>query len=1213
MKINNYKSAFWLFVAGLVFFILGKIFFEIYNASPKEVIDIQRFQKVFSQKEKQAQQTIAFLQQKIDGGTLLDSLENIDFQGNNILYFVYNNNRVVFWSDNLIVPNNGIEFEPNTTKYIKTPNNNCVYICRERGDVKIVALILLKFSYSAESETLNSHFVNDFRTNSDVLISQGNASDIFAVFGSNHQYLFSLQMPFQPVFTDFWLGISFFAYLIFFLVFFAFYALIPKMLQQRLLTFPKFLLLVASFALLTFVMIYYQIPGGFFGGANLIFKFFAVGGFLKECGNFIIFSFYCISTIYLLNFIRIKKNIKKNKFIFFVAILAFFLCFLLFSNILRNIILNSQVQISILKLEDTTFVRIFLHVLFAIWAVAFIFLFFKLFGWIRRRRDFLFAILVNVVFICVYFLFSKIYQFQNPLLFCLSFAALLTMFLLILWRAKKINIYSNILNAIFIAVIMGLFVMNIFYFEKEHRLNQFRTVAQQILEENTDETNIQNAQLIKLNTQIAADRTLKNLVTKPHLFEEAKHYFEDKYLTDNLSNYESAISVYKKNSVDFVNYQNLIYQYGAQISKSDFYQISAPQSSNSFVGIFPLKTRDSLFLVVNLETVRNFRSYSFPNLLNSNYKNEYFNLNISTAKYTDGNLTASTGNFNYPSTTFWFSNIKDRNSSFSYNGCSIFVFTSTDGKNFAVVTDLKNHLLRNYIIYFFYGFLMCFSITWLAVWTISTLIHKQLKINIITRFQHLFLILFLLSFVGVFILSSEFIKRRYREQQISAIDNKMTYIQKVLQEKYFYNLTLTDLESGSLANDLHDLSYTFQTDLHIFDNNGILIATTQPIIFNKNLISRRIAPKILFSNRNALSQKEQIGNLNYLVNYSEFFNGDNIQIGYIAIPQYFSEIDINAEMQNFLRFIIHIYVIALVIALIFSNIIRHQLSKPLLNLENKLRQMRLGKRNEKIEYKSNDEISQLVEQYNITVDELERSAQLLAQSERESAWKLMALQIAHEINNPLTPMKLSIQQLQRTKQMGDAKFDDYFNKSTQMLVEQIDNLSHIAETFSSFAKLPEAKYEKTNLNEKIASVVELFKNNDKNIVINYLYPKKDVFVFIDSEQIQRVLSNLIKNAIDAIPEKQTEKLIEISLQNIDNKAIITVSDNGIGISSEIAEKLFVPSFTTKSAGMGLGLAISKSIIETAGGTISFSSKIGKGSVFTIALEENGTRLLVPQE
>jgi len=1203
LKINNYKSAFWLFAAGLVFFILGKIFFEIYASSQNEVVDIQKFQKIFSQKEKQAQQTIFALQKKIESGNPPDSLENVDFQGNDIIYYVYKNNRIKFWSDNLIAPSNGVDFQANTTKYIKLPNNNCVYICREAGDLKIVALILIKFTYSVQTEILSNHFARGFKTDANVLVVQGSASDIYAVSDNNRQYLFSLQMPSQPIFIDFWLKISFFAYLVFFFAFFAFYALIPRFLWRKTFSFSKFLLLAAAVGLTVLSAILYQIPSGFFGGAALIFGGFRAGGFLGECSNFIVFTFYCISTFYLFNCVNIAAIFKKYKFSFIGGQLAFFLCFLLFACILRNIVFSSAAQISILKLEDFTFPRFFLHIIFALWGLFFVFLFIKMFDWIKTRRDYLLSALINLIFLCAFFIFSKIFNYQYSLLFCVSFAVCLTAFLFTLRYNKIFDIYSNTLNAVFILVLMTLLALNVFYFEKGHRKNQFHAIAEQILIENADETNSQNTQLAELSSQIIADKTFKNFIAQPNLSQDVKRYFEEKYLTGNLSNYESAISVYKNNSIDFNNYQNLIHEYGTQIAQSDFFQISAPQSANSFIGIFPLNDRDSIYFVVNLEPINNFQSYSFPDLLIDNNKHKYLYLTVATAKYIDGNLTTSSGQFVYPSTTAWLSSINGDNTNFSYNGQNNFVLTSADTKNIVVVTDLKSHKWRNYLVYFFYGFLISFSVLWLLVWAISVLNHKQLKINIITRFQYLFLILFFLSFVGVFTLSSEFIKRHYRDQQLISINEKNAYIQKVLQEKYFYNLTLTDVVSSNLTNDLHDLSYTFRTDIHIFDINGVLIATTQPMIFNKNLISRRIAPKIFFTNRNTLSQNEQIGNVNYLVNYTEFFNGDNLQIGYIAIPQYFSEMNINSETLYFLKFIIHIYVITLIISLIFSNIIRRRLSKPLLDLEGKLRAMRLGKRNEKIEYKSNDEISQLVEQYNITVDELERSAQLLAKSERESAWKIMAMQIAHEINNPLTPMKLSIQQLQRSKQIGGSQFDNYFNKSTQMLIEQINNLSHIAGTFSNFAKLPEAKFERTNLTQQITSVVELLQNNDKNVIINYLFPEKDIFVFADPEQLQRVFNNLIKNAIQAIAEEQIEKLVEIKLQSTDNKAIVLIVDNGIGILPEIADKLFLPSFTTKSTGMGLGLAISKSIVEAAGGTISFTSKIGAGTIFKVELPE----------
>jgi len=355
-----------------------------------------------------------------------------------------------------------------------------------------------------------------------------------------------------------------------------------------------------------------------------------------------------------------------------------------------------------------------------------------------------------------------------------------------------------------------------------------------------------------------------------------------------------------------------------------------------------------------------------------------------------------------------------------------------------------------------------------------------------------------------------------------------------------------------------------------------------------------------FNANSNINQYEHIGKLNYLTGYIDFLNGDFTQIGYIAVPQFFSQDEIRSEIESFLTVIIHIYMIIIVLAIILSLFIGKQLSAPLIVLETKLKDMRLGRRNEKIDYTLNDEIGQLVLQYNRTVDELEQSARLLAKSERESAWRSMARQVAHEINNPLTPMKLTIQQLQRTKKMKDERFDDYFDKSSIMLIEQIDNLSRIAGTFSNFARMPEASFERVDVASKIHSVFQLFSNNNEHVEMYYEGVEHDVFVYADPEQLVQVFNNLIKNAIQAIPDDRNGE-IKMTLTELDKEVIITVSDNGSGIDPSIHEKLFVPNFTTKTTGMGLGLAIAKNIIEISGGTITFSTTINEGTTFMVTL------------
>jgi nitrogen fixation/metabolism regulation signal transduction histidine kinase len=261
--------------------------------------------------------------------------------------------------------------------------------------------------------------------------------------------------------------------------------------------------------------------------------------------------------------------------------------------------------------------------------------------------------------------------------------------------------------------------------------------------------------------------------------------------------------------------------------------------------------------------------------------------------------------------------------------------------------------------------------------------------------------------------------------------------------------------------------------------------------------------------------------------------------------------------------------------------------------------MQLGKHNEPIYYRRNDEIGSLVKEYNKKVDELAVSAELLARSERESAWREMAKQVAHEIKNPLTPMKLNIQYLQRAKRKGK-EYDEHIERVTAILIEQIDNLSNIATEFSNFAQIPNARNQVFELTAQMKKVIGLFETDDRaNIEFKYK-GFEDIKVNADREQLSRAIINLVKNAIQSIPENRKGK-IEISINRREHMAIITVSDDGQGIPVDLRDKLFSPSFTTKTSGMGLGLAIVKNIVENFSGRIWFETELDKGSTFYIEI------------
>jgi nitrogen fixation/metabolism regulation signal transduction histidine kinase len=245
------------------------------------------------------------------------------------------------------------------------------------------------------------------------------------------------------------------------------------------------------------------------------------------------------------------------------------------------------------------------------------------------------------------------------------------------------------------------------------------------------------------------------------------------------------------------------------------------------------------------------------------------------------------------------------------------------------------------------------------------------------------------------------------------------------------------------------------------------------------------------------------------------------------------------------------------------------------------------------------ELAELVDSYNLMIDELEDSAVKLAKSERESAWREMAKQVAHEIKNPLTPMRLTIQSFQKKFNIENKNINIKVDEFSKSLIQQIDVMSSIAGAFSDFAKMPEQKKELLNLNELIETALDIFDNQ----FINFSYDSNEVLANLDKSQLIRVLTNLVKNAIQSVP-KDRDPIIDVFLSNTTTHAIIKISDNGSGIDEEIKLKIFEPRFTTKSSGMGLGLSIISNIIKSFGGTIEFETKMNMGTTFTITLPKN---------
>ena len=466
-----------------------------------------------------------------------------------------------------------------------------------------------------------------------------------------------------------------------------------------------------------------------------------------------------------------------------------------------------------------------------------------------------------------------------------------------------------------------------------------------------------------------------------------------------------------------------------------------------------------------------------------------------------------------------------------------------------------------------------------------------------TRITYIILAPVLAVFIYVFFMAISYVHTNYEQRQRRGLKTRSEYIQSYLRSQYYWDIQLTPDLSEGLSIELRDLGFDMNQDIHVYTRSGELMASSAMSLFNNGILSRRMAPEALFTDNHAVICYEQVANRPYLVSYVPFYNGSFDTIGYIAVPYFLSEQRRNAEVDALLARLLPPYLVVLILALLFALWATRSIASPLSMLTDKMRRFEIGGKDNHIDYAYHDELGALVERYNALVDQVEESAERLANAEREGAWRTMARQIAHEINNPLTPMKLSVQKLQLKR--GKEGFDEYFDKTTKMLIAEIDNLAHIAQSFSAFAKQPEVVTTEVDIAEKLSNVITLQRANDEQIPVRYVGADSGIIVRADNEQIPQVFVNIIRNALQASP---TDIIVVLNAAYSEREVQISISDDGTGIPPQIQEKIFRPNFTTKSNGNGLGLAISKHIVEGSGGRIEFETS-EKGTTFYIYLRK----------
>lgn len=1187
-------------IIGLVFIlslVLGALSNYFYSNSPKNALNIKEFNTNLNLLEQKAEVTLDNLS-KIITHSPVDSVINYSFPVDEISYYIFENGNLEFWSDNHVDIQDIKIIDSNDWHYQKLRNALCLIKNIQQGSNYLAAVIVIKYNFPYENNHLSNQFNRSLDIDKSIEVVEGTKADLLAVFNNSGNYLFSLQISEIPIYNDFWGYLGFILFSLAFLLLIYFYTQSAKILNKNKISVNEFGVISLLVSIVIGLSMYFGFPELLYW--NHLFSSFeyASNPLLASITHLSIATVFFTACSYLF-FFRVRFSLKLTLFKRLLLQLVFVIFYLLVYYIHFGVVFHSSIQLLLLQFNDITFLGIWVHWLMLLWGISLTLVFFKTHPIKHNNKSIKLSIIIDISLIIIVLLCCLLGCSNDVLKIIIPLIVFLGAYYLYFIISKGINFYGFVF--IWVLVFELIFLVNTININQEKNSLKYSILAENIyINGNIENDSMAENLLEELDVQLSSDPNMKFISTLPDSITRFNEYLNHNYLRGFWNKYDMRVNVVYTNSLSQNQYQELLKQSGTINKSTHFYSIPASSNAMTYLGRFYTQSteKDSVIVFMEFYPRKNFKSYSFPDLLITNTTDIQTNLQIGIAKYHNKQLIYASQINLFPQNLDSLSSYKSKHYVVDYGARKLY-FYQPNGVDLIAITQLVQSNFVDYIYYFLYTLLIYSLICWFFVWIFIKYKWKsQLRFSLTTKFQFVFIVLLILSFLGIFYVSVNYIQQKYEEEQILHIDNKKNYIQKALQESYFWNTDLSIISRQKLNFDLQELSYIYQTDIHVYDIHGKLVGSSQPLIFNKNLISRQISPLPYFKEASNVNQKEHIGSLKYSVGYTSFLNGDYLQLGFIAVPQFMSQEETQREIEDFLSVIIHIYLIIIILAVLISLFIGRQLSAPMKLIESKLRQMRFGHRNEKIDYRLNDEIGQLVNQYNKTVDELEKSASLLAQTERELAWKTMARQIAHEINNPLTPMKLTIQQLQRMKKMEDGVFDAYFEKSTQTLIEQIDNLSKIAGTFSNFARMPEAQFSRVDLAAKVYSTVQLYVHNHEYIELNYIGERQGIYILADGEQLSQVFNNLLKNAIQSIPNDQ-RGVVNVSISANNGKVTVKIEDNGCGIPAEIAEKLFTPNFTTKNAGMGLGLTITKNIIEIAGGNITFVGNESRGTTFIL--------------
>jgi two-component system nitrogen regulation sensor histidine kinase NtrY len=1186
----------------------------------------RRFNKILNSKEKILEECLngmkPILSEDDHHGSITENNLFSVAENNNITILEFLDNKLIYWSDNgFNVPSNiGDTTYSNNLVFLQ----NGWFLTRtiEAGNERIVGLLRLHYDYSFENDIIKSGFDKSFRLSGNVGFSTDKDASQFHIFDNSGKFLFSLVFPEVRRNSLFiLLPLLLWTAALFLIVIFLLE--VNKMLSEKRKYISGVVFLLIAFSLIYFLILLTGRPTVFMQTELFSPYRFSLNNLIPSLGHLLVLSILALVFSNASYKYFPYNDFKKTKgfrgsVLLSVLLLAGALFLYLFHSIFSQLILTSNINFEAFKVLDLSvfsiagFTALFLLLLIP---VLYLIRLFQVYSQLS------FIIVISSIVPSVIFL-SVIYL-KNP-----ETSIPLVLFYLLLavsiWYSTKNN--AGIFNmSVFFSLIFGLYSLYFITMYSEVRTTENLKI--QSLSFSTENDPEAEHLLLQVWPLISKDDFLKKAMESESFNKNREdlynlsNYLQSTYFSGYWANFNFNIVLCRNDDPLNIGPGNDVFENcfkffderiklnGHKLTGTDFYFIDNQGGRSYYLGkmFFNGEGASVNGLFIELYSDINVFQPGYSALLLDKKYHGYSGLkDYSFAKYINGEVVLRTGEFPYDKTD---AEYVDKQSDYRVFRADGFKHVLFKNGNSTVIISRPYLTTGDLAISFAYLFAFILLLSNIFILLVRRPSMKGINFfNFRQKLQLSYIGILLFSFILIGIVVAFLTINQYQSKHNENIKEKLNSVYMELDGKLSMEDHLTsdwrNNSFDSLDELLIQLSNIFNTDINLYDLQGYLIATSRPEIFSRNLTSQRINNMASINlkdfTKSEYFQKEKIGNLEYLSMYVPFFNAKNKVIAYLNLPYFRMQSVLAKEISNLVVAVINFTLLLIVITMSIAVFISGRLTAPLSMLSEGLASVEVGKKSEHLKYSGSDEIAELVKQYNRMVDEIEESTHKLANSEREYAWREMAKQIAHEIKNPLTPMKLNVQQLFKSWNDKVPGFEKKLEKFTKNQIEYIDNLSSIASAFSSFAKMPGTKPMEINLPDQITTTLELFKNS-ANISFRVKWPQESkVIVFADKEQLNGVFSNLIKNGIQSIPSGR-EGIIKVNLEILGNKVITSISDNGSGIPEDIQKKLFTPNFTTKTSGMGLGLSIVKKFVEGANGRIWFESEADKGSTFYVEL------------